>query len=209
MSTTNTPRASRSRGNRTSDLSQDAAFEMLSCRRRRYVLHYLKQRDRAVALRDLVTHVAAWENGVSPAEVTYDQRMRVYTALRQSHLPKLDDGGVVSFDADRGTVALTDTASELEVYLDVVPHDDIPWSKYYVGLGILCTGFVAGLWAGVTPFSTIPPLVGAAVVTALFTVSAAFHVRYDDRMRLGTGGGPPEGSDGDRPSRSEGDRSWD
>ena len=181
---------------RTTELSQDEAFEMLSCRRRRYVLHYLKQRGRPVALRDLVTHVAAWENGVSPADVTYDQRMRVYTALRQSHLPKLDDGGVVAFDADRGTVAPTDAASELEVYLEVVPHDDIPWSRYYVGLGVLCLGFVAGMWMGITPFAAIPPLVGAAVVTALFTVSAAFHVRYDERMRLGTGSGPPEGGDG-------------
>ena len=173
-------------------ISQDTAFELLSCRRRRYVIHALKQHSGTVALRDLVAQVAAWENGCRLVEVTYDERMRVYTALRQSHLPKLDDGGIVEFDADRGTVVLTDAASELEVYLDVVPHDDIPWSKYYAGLGVLSAGFVACLWVGIEPFSFIPPLVGAAVVTALFTISALSHVRHDRRMRLGSDGTPPD-----------------
>ncbi|SIS01773.1 hypothetical protein SAMN05421752_107181 [Natronorubrum thiooxidans] len=182
---------------RTPALSQDVAFELLSCRRRRYVLHYLKQTDGVATLRELVSHVAAWENGISTAEVTYEQRTRVYTALRQSHLPKLDDGGVVSFDADRGIVALTDAASELEVYLDVVPHDDIPWSKYYVGLGVLCTGFIAGMWAGLLPFSLIPPLIGTSLVTALFTLSAVAHVYHDNRMRLGMSGEPPNGTGGE------------
>ncbi|MFA9427748.1 hypothetical protein [Natronorubrum sp. A-ect3] len=176
---------------RRPQLSQDVAFEMLSCRRRRYVLHYLKQADGVADLRELVVQIAAWENDVSTTEVTYEQRTRVYTALRQSHLPKLDDSGIITFDADRGTVVLTDAASELEVYLDVVPHNDIPWSKYYFGLGVLCTGFVAGTWMGLLPFSLLSPLVGMALVTALFTVSAAVHVRHDTRMRLGTDGMPP------------------
>ncbi|MFC4541921.1 hypothetical protein ACFO5R_08270 [Halosolutus amylolyticus] len=174
-----------------STLSQEVAFEMLSCRRRRYVIHCLKQRGGAVELRDLVTQVAAWENEVAPEVVTYEQRMRVYTALRQSHLPKLDDGGIVTFEEHRGTIALTDAAAELEVYLDVVPHEDIPWSKYYAGLGILSLGFVGTLWIGLPPFSFVAPLGGALLVTLLFTISAAFHVRYDRRMRLGGDSEPP------------------
>ena len=196
MSTTGIQRVVATADAEPPSISQDTAFELLSCRRRRYVIHSLKQRSGRVALRELVVQVAAWENDCPPAEVTYDERMRVYTALRQSHLPKLDDGGIVEFDANRGTIELTDAASELEVYLDVVPHNDIPWSKYYAGLGVLSAGFVAGLWTGVEPFSFLPPLVGAAIVTTLFTLSALAHVRYDRRMRLGSDGTPPEGYDG-------------
>jgi len=176
---------------RSPTLSQDVAFEMLSCRRRRYVVHYLKRREETTALRELVTRLAAWENRVAVTDVTHEQRMRVYTALRQSHLPKLDESGIVAFDADRGTVELTEAGETLEVYLDVVPHNDISWSKYYVGLGILCTGFATGMWLGVLPFSLVPPTVGTLLVTVLFTVSAVFHVRYDRRMRLGDGAEPP------------------
>ncbi|MBZ6495699.1 DUF7344 domain-containing protein [Natrinema longum] len=185
--------AARSNG-RSADLSQGDAFELLSCRRRRYVIHYLKQRRRTepVAVRDLVERIAAWENDVGLDEVTRSQRMRVYTALRQSHLPKLNDSGVVRYDSDRGTVELTEVASSLEVYLDVVPHDDIPWSKYYVGLGVLCTGLLLGIEIGVAPFGAIDPLLGAGLITALFTLSATAHVHHDERMRLGTDGPPPK-----------------
>lgn len=172
-------------------LSRDTAFDILSCRRRRYVIHSLKQRSGALTLRELAVQIAAWENGCRPAEVTYDERMRVYTTLRQLHLPKLDDSRIVNFDTDRGTVELAEAASDLEIYLDVVPRNDIPWSKYYVGLGALSSCFLIGLWIGTVPFSFIHPLVGAAVVTALFTVSALFHVRHDRKMRLGGDGTPP------------------
>lgn len=206
MTPTSLRRVAEDRDTDRSEISQDVAFELLSCRRRRYVIHYLEQRGGTATLRDLVTRIAAWENDVPPAAVTYEQRMRVYTALRQSHLPKLDEGGVVVYDADRGIVELTDAASELEVYLDVVPHDDIPWSAYYAGLGVLCAGFVLGLWLDPVPFSYVPSLAGAAIVTALFLVSAAFHVRHDRRMRLGTGGTPPDqaGPTGDsRPEETD------
>lgn len=177
----------------TDGLTQETAFEMLSCRRRRDVLHYLKQRDGEPAtLRTLSVQLAAWENDVDPERVTYTQRMRVYTALRQSHLPKMDRAGVVEFDADAGTVTLTDEASELEVYLDVVPHDEIPWSKYYLGLGVLSAGLVAVTWLGVFPFSLLPCPLTAAVTTALLTASALAHWRHDVEMKLGGKGDPPE-----------------
>ncbi|MDZ7730506.1 MAG: hypothetical protein U5K37_05745 [Natrialbaceae archaeon] len=127
---------------------------MLSCRRRRYVLHYLLQREGVTTLRTLVEQIAAWENGVEVEGISYEQRMRVYTALRQSHLPKLDDGGIVSFDRDRGTVELTDEAADLEVYLDLVPGNTIPWSQYYAGLGALSCGLLVGMWVGLVPLST-------------------------------------------------------
>ncbi|WP_254864743.1 DUF7344 domain-containing protein [Halovivax gelatinilyticus] len=183
---------------RSPSLSQDTAFKLLSCPRRRYVIHLLKQGDGPIELRDLVTHVAAWENDVSVDETTYEQRMRVYTALRQSHLPKLDDGGVVEFNADRGVVEPTDATSQLDVYLDVVPHDDIPWSTYYAGLGALCLWFTAGVWFGLLPFSLVSPTLGMLVVTVLFSASALAHVRYERRRRLGADGRPPANGRGER-----------
>lgn len=176
----------------SSSLSQDTALDLLSCRRRRHVIHYLKGASGRVSLRELVRHVAAWENGVSVEATTRDQRVRVYTALRQSHLPKLDDGGVVRFDADRGTVELTEAASELDVYLHIVPHDDIAWSTYYVGLGSLGLAFVAGSWLGIVPFTLVPPDVGTLMVTLVFTASALVHVYHEHRNRLGVGDAPPE-----------------
>lgn len=173
-------------------VSQEVAFELLSNRRRRHVLHVLKQRRERISLRSLSTQIAAWENGVSPARVSYDQRMRVYTTLRQVHLPKLHDGGIVRWDDDRGTVELTSAATQLEIYLDVVPHDDVPWSVYYVGLGVLSLGLVSSTWLELQPFADLSHIVVALLVALALTASAVLHWRHDRRTRVGADGQPPD-----------------
>lgn len=172
-------------------VTQDVAFTMLSCRRRRYILHYLMRENREVSLRELSRQLAAWENGIDIDAVTHKQRMRVYTALRQSHLPKLNENGIVEFDSSAGIIELTDDASELEVYLDVVPHDEIPWSTYYLGLGCLCIGAVVLSWAEIFPLSVLSGNGIAVLVTALFLGSAIGHRYYERKNRLGVDGEPP------------------
>jgi len=175
----------------TEPLSQDIAFEMLSCERRRDVLHYLRQNGGTTELRPLSRQIAAWENDKPVEAVTYKERARVHTALRQGHLPKMDSCGVVEYDADRGTIALTERASDLEVYLDVVPHDDISWSAYYAGLGGLSIAFATLTLVGAFPFGLLPAGGGTLVVGLLLLGSAIGHRLYERRMRVGSDGQPP------------------
>lgn len=172
-------------------LSQSAAFRMLSCSRRRQVVHYLSQQQRAVQLYDLSKQLAAWENDIPIEEVEYGQRMCTYTALRQSHLPKLDDEGVIEFDPDSGIVELTEAASQLDVYLDVVPHDELPWSTYYLGVGLISAVFLTCKALGLTPFNLLPGIGYAAIVTILLGLSAVAHRHHEHGTRLGTDGEPP------------------
>lgn len=174
-----------------STLSQEDVFSTLSNRRRRYVLRHLLQNGEPVGLRDLSARLAAWENGVSLSEVTYKQRVRVYTALRQSHLPKLAETGIVRYDDERGVVEPTPEMSELEVYLDIVPHDEISWSRYYLGLGGLNAALLLGAYLGLFPLSLLSGFAWAVFVVVLFLASALAHVRYESRTRLGAAGRPP------------------
>ena len=78
------------------ELPRDEIFDVLSNERRQCILHYLKkQYGRRVDLRELVNHVAAWENDIKLEQLDSAERKRVYTALRQSHLPKLEDSGLI------------------------------------------------------------------------------------------------------------------
>lgn len=172
-------------------LSQQAVFDVLSARRRRQVLHYLFQSNKPAELRELSRELAAWENKITADEVSYKQRMRVYTALRQSHLPKMDEEGVVEFDPDSGVVELTDDASDLEVYLEIVPHNEVPWSSYYLLLGVFCTGALGARQVGLVPFDIIPWAGWAVIIVLLFTGSAMVHRYRNRKMRLGTAGVPP------------------
>lgn len=101
------------------ELSKDELFHLLQNQRRRRVLLYLQDTDGEVSMRDIAEQVAAWENDTTVAALGSNERQRVYIALYQSHLPKLDDAGVLTYDQQRGIVSRTQLADQLEAYLNV------------------------------------------------------------------------------------------
>lgn len=167
------------------EFPREVVFEMLSNRRRRYVVHYLLDGDGESELRDLARGVAAWENGKRPDEVTSQERRRAYNALQQAHLPRMDDAGLVEFDAARGTVVAADGLADLRVYLEVVPGDEISWSQYYLLLGLLFGSVTLAVVAGLSPFDLLSGVALAGTMAALLTLSAVAHVYHGRKMRLG------------------------
>ncbi|MGM0397469.1 MAG: DUF7344 domain-containing protein [Halobacteriota archaeon] len=172
--------------------SEDDLFEILSNRRRRYVVHALEQADEPMRIGDVAERVAAWEYDVDESELSYDERKRVYTALQQSHLPKMDDIGIVEYDKHRGTIEPRPGLEDVDVYMDVVTGREIPWSQYYLALAGLALTLVAAIGAGIGPLEAIPELGWTAAITVAFGVSAAIHAYFERTSRLGSQGDPPE-----------------
>ena len=164
-------------------------FDLLSNHRRRYTIHYCKGEGDPVTLSDLAEQVAAWEEDKEIAELTSAERKRVYTSLQQTHLPTLDRAGVVVFE--NGEVELTERASELDVYLDVVPADSIPWGVYYLGLSAVAFAVLGGLWFGILPTETVTTIVWATLLVSMFAVSSLVHVYQNRKYRLGEMDTPP------------------
>jgi len=175
-----------------SSLSSDDIYDQLANRRRRYALHYLKQVGEPVGVRDLAEQVAAWENGTTVEELGSQARKRVYIALYQSHLPTMDEEGVVDYDDEAGSVELTGSIADTDVYIEVVPEDDIPWDLYYLGLSAANGALLALAWFEVRPFTGVPDLGWAVVVLVSFAASAFVQSFYRRRMRLGDEGPPPD-----------------
>lgn len=99
-------------------LSRDELFFLLSSRRRRFVLRYLRRAGGPVDRGTLVDALAAWENDVDAEDLTEAQRRTVDVSLYQTHLEELADAGVVTYDADAGRVSPTERIEEFAVYLD-------------------------------------------------------------------------------------------
>lgn len=176
-------------------LSSDAIYDALADKRRRYALHYLKQRDEPVSVRELSEQVAAWENDKAVAELTSQERKRVYIALYQSHLDTLDDEGLVEYDDANGTVHLSDAFAGADLYLEIVPRASVSWSRYYLGLA-LANALVLGLaWQAVPPFDRLSGPVWGLVVLVTFAASAFVQIYASRRMRFGDDGPPPEIAD--------------
>ena len=165
--------------------SRDEVFTALSNGRRRNVIKYLKTNGSESRVRDIAEQLAAWENGVEVPAVTYKERKRVYTALHQSHLPKLADGGFIEYESDRGLVSLTEESRRLEVYLEVVSENEILWSEYYVGLAVVCGLLATAAWAGTVPFASVSGYAYAVLFAVLFGVSGVAHRTSTKRNRLG------------------------
>ncbi|WP_246989049.1 DUF7344 domain-containing protein [Halorientalis marina] len=173
-------------------LSTDSIFETLSNRRRRYTLHYLKQTGKPVSIRDLSEQLAAWENAVEREQVKPKERKRLYTALHQTHLPKMDQLGAVEYDSDRSVIALTETIDQFDIYFDLVAADDIHWSQFYLALGGVATAIVATATLGIQPFASLSGFGYALGVAVLFTAVAGYHTFRDRRRVIGSANTPPE-----------------
>nr|WP_157512951.1 hypothetical protein [Halapricum sp. CBA1109] len=174
-------------------LSRDETFEILSNQRRRFALHHLYQNGERADLGDLSEAVAAWENGISLEEVSSAERKRVYTSLQQFHLPKMDEKGIVTFDDRKGVIELTDRADNADVYLEIVPDRDVPWSQYYLGLSSVNVVLLVGALLGVYPLTLVPPFGWGLFVATSVLVSALVHTYYSrTEMQLGSDAEPPE-----------------
>lgn len=172
--------------------SDDVLYGMVSDKRRRYTVHYLKQQGEAVSVRELAEQVAAWENEKPPEEVSYQERKRVYVALYQSHLPTMDDKDIVEYDDNAGMVELADEMDDVEMYLEVVPRESVPWSLYYAGLTIANALLVLLAFYEVGPLGKVPDLALSAILLVTYGVSAFVQLYYTRRRRIGDPGPPPE-----------------
>ncbi|MCU4752673.1 DUF308 domain-containing protein [Halobacteria archaeon AArc-curdl1] len=172
-------------------LSEDELFELLANQRRRHILHALMREGQPLDIGTLSQEIAAWEDGNALEEVSSKDRKRVYTALQQSHLPKMDKSGVVDYNSDRGTVEPTEALEDVEIYMDVIRGREIPWSDYYLGLTGVIALVLGGATMGLAPFAMLPISAWTIFVVVTLAVSALAHRYYSRRNRLGISGEPP------------------
>ena len=173
-------------------LSEDDVFEVLSNRRRRFVVHALKRAQEPMGIADLSKRVTAWEVDVAPAEVRYEDRRNVYSTLQRTHLPKMEEKNLVRVDEEENVVRPTPRLKDLDIYVEVLQSQEIPWSLYYVGLAGVTAALLLAVATGTPGLAAFSPIdVGAFTATA-FGVSSIVHHVVGQRTRLGTSERPPE-----------------
>ena len=82
----------------------DQVLELISAPRRRSLLYHLKDRsENETTLDDIVDRVYEREKAI-PARETPQSRDQVGVSLAHNHLPRLDDLGILSYEAENNTV---------------------------------------------------------------------------------------------------------
>lgn len=174
------------------ELSEDEIFEVLSNRRRRFVIHALKRAEGPVDVSELSTHVTAWERGVGLDEVRYEDRRNVYSTLQRTHLPKLEEKNVVRVDEETKLVEPTPQLRNLDIYVEVLRSREIPWSLYYVGLAGLAASLLLAVATGTPGFAGLEAIDVGVFTATVFGISSVAHHVIGRRARLGNTEKPPE-----------------
>ncbi|UPV99314.1 hypothetical protein M0R88_12365 [Halorussus gelatinilyticus] len=150
--------------------------------RRRRAIQRLRESDGPISVDALAEHIAAAETGESPPP--RDVRKSVYVSLHQTHLPKLDDLGIVEYDQRDQQLELRDRAEQVEVYMEVVAEDDISWATYYLGVSLLGLVTLSAVRFDLLFVSSFGIAFWSWYFLALFALSASYHAYSERDHRL-------------------------
>ena len=159
------------RGERTRDARHREIFDVLRNDRRRRVIRELSSRAGQATVRGLSERIAESETGESPPP--RKARESVYSALIQTHLPKLDARDIVEYDADRKTVIIDDGAEAATLYLEVVSPYGITWMSYYRAVAVVGMFVVLASELGAPGVFAVPDVVWPVLFLLILVVSTA------------------------------------
>lgn len=84
--------------------SLDEVLTLLSDRYRRHALACLDGLPEPVTIESLTDHVAGREFQQPPDKVSMLTRTQIATDLHHSHLPRLEEAGIIAYNTDEGEV---------------------------------------------------------------------------------------------------------
>ncbi|MFC6974924.1 hypothetical protein ACFQL1_09905 [Halomicroarcula sp. GCM10025709] len=124
-------------------------------------------------------------------QVSYNDRHSIHTSLRQFHLPKMEEGGLVELN-DQGTcVTLTEAANQMDIYVETVSEEEVPWSTYFLSLSAVLGIGIAAATLGVQPLALLPAQEWLVVESIAFAVSSLVFWSSQQEDLLGAGNAPP------------------
>ncbi|TQQ82085.1 DUF7344 domain-containing protein [Halonotius roseus] len=163
----------------------DELFDVLSNRRRRHVVYFLKHMTQPVEIGTLATQIAAWETDKPMAEVTRAERKRVYTSLQQVHLPKMDNVGLIRFEKPSSLIEPTPLLADVDLDSGSPDGGERPWHQYYALLSLTSIGVVGTATANIWPIRLVPMTAWFGTVVSLFFILACIHA-YKTEVDLDT-----------------------
>ena len=103
----------------------DEFFAVFANYRRRCALHYLREEGRAT-LGGIARQIAAWERKWRPEADFEEFADRIETELHHTHLPRLREADLVTYDRPSGTVVYRDPPDIVSALLDLCTGRDLP-----------------------------------------------------------------------------------
>ncbi len=160
----------------TRSLPEPIVYEILANPRRRGTIRHLTETagGRVVSLRDLAAAIATEETGQSPPPSAC--RESVYNSLHQTHLPKLEELGVIEYDREERAVRIRNSARAVERYMSGSTPSGLRWEEYYRSLGVVALVVVVAALTDVPGVGAVDPLLWASGFLCVFALSVGYQL---------------------------------
>lgn len=169
----------------TSELTQAELFDIFSNARRRQTVQFLNRQHGSCDLAPLVEQVAAWENDTHVDDVTRTQRRRVYISLYQTHLPMLEDHGIIDWDPEAHRIELEADFELFEPYLGQTTNGDRPWHTFYASLSVIGAVSLLTAWLSIGPLTlATTPFIALVLCVFVFALAVTHHVSRRPNLQV-------------------------
>lgn len=158
-------------------LSKSDIFRVLQNDRRRCVLEILRSQGRQ-SVRSLSEEIARIESQAE--EPKRNVRKSIYISLLQTHIPKMESLGIITYNREQDTVELLPASQSFDIYLETVKDGDIPWSHFYLGLSILA--FISSLIIFIGVINWISSYKWMFFTNGLFMVASIAYRRHSRKL---------------------------
>ncbi|MDD3248356.1 MAG: hypothetical protein PHF18_16120 [Methanosarcina sp.] len=159
--------------NQQVQLSKSDIFGVLQNDRRRCVLEILRSQGNQ-SIRSLSEEIARLESGEADPKSTV--RKSIYVSLLQTHIPKMENLGVIIYDREHDSVDLLPASRNFDIYMETVKKGDMPWSHFYLGLSALAVVGSVTIYAGL--FEWVTSSQWMLFTSGLFMASSIAHTRH-------------------------------
>jgi DNA-binding transcriptional ArsR family regulator len=159
---------------RTDVLPAEQVYAILANERRRRALEQLGSVGGVVTVHELSELVAGRETGESPPPKRC--RESVYTSLVQTHLPKLEEVGVVEYDRETQTIELSRHARDVALYTEIVAKGGVTWSELYRALGVASLTVLLAALLDVPLVSAVDPVLWTSLALGAFALTGAYQL---------------------------------
>ena len=141
---------------RTEELEESEIFHILGNDRRRAIVDLLGDRRERIEVSEVASTIAASEADTD--EVPNNVYKSVYVSLQQTHLPQLEEDGVISYNPDEKTIRPGPHFDDVLGYLDSPISSERLVLQVSLGVSVLSLVLILSSGLGMMGLSTINPL---------------------------------------------------
>ena len=159
---------------RSDSLAESDVFHILGNDRRRAIVQILENQTGQVDVSDVATEIASNESETSP--VPNNLYKSVYVSLQQTHLPQLEEDGVIEYDSDAKKIRPGTNFEGVLAYVDGHGTDQSTTLKAHLTLCVLGLAVIVLAGTGLPVVSNIDAVLWSVLVLLAVAASSIYKL---------------------------------